>query len=136
MKTMHRRDRAALVLLRVGLGLAVFEGGVQLLRASWNAADLAALLKSGLEQAMLSPELATSLQSILTQTQWLSQLIILIHLIGGLLLTVGLLTRSSALSLGLLYGVYCLIWPAAAPILLALGFFAIALSDAGQQFTL
>ena len=73
---------------------------------------------------------------MLPQTEWMAQVVVLIHLIGGLLLTVGLLTRSSALCLGMVYTVYCLIWPAATPMLLALGFFAVALSDAGQQFTL
>ena len=54
----------------------------------------------------------------------------------GLLLSAGLLTRSSALALGLLYGTYCLIWPSAMPMLVALAFGAVALSDAGENFTL
>jgi uncharacterized membrane protein YphA (DoxX/SURF4 family) len=133
---MHRRDRVALVLLRLGLGLAAFEGGVQMLRSSWGSSDLRMLISSGLEQAMLAPELGIGLQTLQSNSAWLSQLVVLLHLIGGLLLTVGLLTRSSALALSLLYGSYCLIWPSATPMLLALSFGAVALSDAGERFTL
>jgi len=133
---MHRRDRAALVLLRLGLGAATFEGGVQMLRSSWGSNELRALLSSGLEQAMLTPELGEGMRALQTHSEWLSQMVILLHLIGGLLLVIGLLTRSSALGLGLLYGAYCLIWPSATPMLLALAFGAIGLSDAGDQFTL
>ena len=50
MSPVHRRDRAALVLLRMTLGLLMTECGVTLLRAGYRAGDFAERLNQGLAQ--------------------------------------------------------------------------------------
>ena len=65
-----------------------------------------------------------------------AQTIVLTHLIAGLFLILGVLTRTASLGLCLLYLGYALIYPLPLPILICAACGSLALSDAGQHLTI
>jgi uncharacterized membrane protein YphA (DoxX/SURF4 family) len=135
-KPFHRRDRTALVIMRLVMGTLVFEGGVELLRNSWGATGFIKRLNHGLNQSTLAPEFADLLARLSSFDSLAAQAVLLVHLIGGILLILGVLTRSTALLIGLMYLAYALVYPMPLPILVCVSCAGLALSDAGQHFTI
>jgi len=135
-KPFHRRDRTALIIMRLVMGTLLFEGGVELLRNSWGATGFIRRLNHGLNQSNLAPELAELLTRLSSFDSLAAQAILLVHLIGGILLVLGVLTRSTALMISLMYLTYALVYPMPLPILVCVSCAGLALSDAGEHFTL
>ena len=136
MKPFSRRDRTALVILRLVIGALIFECGVELLRSSWGASGFMSRLNHGLNQSTLAPEFADILVRLASFDTLSAQAILLIHLVGGILLILGVLTRSAALLISLLYLSYALVYPSPLPILVCACSAGLALSHAGEHFTL
>ena len=55
MKPFHRRDRAALICLRLTVGVLIFECGVRLLQNSWGATEFLVRLNHGINRSPLAP---------------------------------------------------------------------------------
>ena len=136
MKSFHRRDRAALICLRLVIGGLTFECGVRLLQNSWGANEFLVRLNHGINNSPLAPEFSAVLNQIVAHDRLVAQTIVLTHLVAGLFLLVGVLTRTSSLILGLLYFAYVLIDPSSLPILVCVCCASLALSDAGHHMTI
>ncbi|MDE0882521.1 MAG: DoxX family membrane protein [Myxococcota bacterium] len=133
---MHRRDRVALVLLRLCVGGLALQAGVQLLRNAYGRQQMDDFIVHLLSQPIISPDLMKALSWLAAYSTALPAALMAVHLLAGLLLIFGLLSRSSALLLGLTYGALALVNPAVLPILFGLACFALSLSDAGETFSL
>ena len=136
MKPFHRRDRAALVCLRLMVGVLIFECGVRLLQSSWGASEFSLRLNHGVGRSPFAPELSQFFVQLAFYDRIVAQTIVLIHLVGGLLILVGVLTRTASLVLCLLYFGYTLMCPLPLPILVCVCCASLALSDAGQHVTI
>jgi uncharacterized membrane protein YphA (DoxX/SURF4 family) len=132
----HRRDRTALVLIRLTYGALALEAGIRLLRSGWGDPELSALLLARAAQPVIAPSVAVTLTNLSTVATPLAAAVIAVHLLGGTLLLMGVLSRSAALGLGILYSGYCLAGPSAAGLLLAVVGLSLAISDAGRHFSL
>ena len=136
MKPFHRRDRAALVCLRLIVGGLIFECGVRLLQNSWGATEFLVRLNHGINHSPLATEFSPVLNPMMAYDGLVAQTIVLTHLIAGLFLILGVLTRTASLGLFLLYLGYALIYPLPLPILICAACGSLALSDAGQHMTI
>ena len=136
MKPFHRRDRAALICLRLTVGVLIFECGVRLLQNSWGATEFLVRLNHGINRSPLAPEFSSFLNHLMVYDGLVAQTIVLTHLIAGLFLILGVLTRTASLGLCLLYLSYALIYPLPLPILICAACGSLALSDAGQHLTI
>ena len=136
MKPFHRRDRAALICLRLVIGGLAFECGAQLLQNSWGGSEFLMRINHGMAHSPLAPEFSNFLNQMILYDRVIAQAIVLTHIIAGLFLLVGVLTRTSSLALCLIYSVYALIDPTPLPILVCVCCACLSLSDAGQHFTI
>ena len=136
MSPVHRRDRAALVLLRMTLGLLMTECGVTLLRAGYRAGDFAERLNQGLAQNPLGLAVIERFHVLADHADLAAQVIIAVHLLGGILLLIGVLTRSASLLIGLIYLALATLDPQPATVLIGVISWGLALSDAGKSLTL
>jgi uncharacterized membrane protein YphA (DoxX/SURF4 family) len=112
------------------------QAGVQLLRKGYARQNMDDFIAHLLGQRMISPDLIEALNWLAGHSAALPAALMATHLLAGLLLIFGLLSRSSALLLGLLYAALALTNPTALPILFGLACLMLSLSDAGETFSL
>jgi len=133
---MHRRDRAALIVLRLTTGLLCVIAGANMLQQGWGADQLHDLFMAWGTQPVLAPELLDVVAWAEEQRFIIAPALLALHLLGGTLLLLGLLCRTTSLAIALTYGIYAAIDFGPAPVLLAVVGLALALSDAHHQLSL
>ena len=87
-------------------------------------------------QPVLAPELLKVVAWAEAQRFLIAPALLALHLLGGTLLLLGLLCRTTAMAIAITYGLYAAIDFSPAPVLLAVVGLAIALSDAHHQLSL
>jgi hypothetical protein len=132
----RRRDRAVLVLARLGCGALCLHTGASLSASGYDGAALGDLFVHLLHGGQAPYWLMDFLAGVAPIAGRLAMMVVVVHLLGGLLLLTGMLTRTAAVALFVLYSFLALASGDPVATLTACSLAILVVSGAGETFSL